>query len=62
MNLDQTAIAKIEELEAELAEAQATIGALESLLTSVEVKLTLAVAQNALMMADRTYQYESNAD
>jgi hypothetical protein len=55
MNLDPIVIEKIESLEAELAEAQATIAALESLLTDVEVKLQLALAQNALMMSDRTY-------
>jgi len=55
MNLDPIVIEKIESLEAELAEAQATIAALESLLTDVEVKLQLALAQNALMMSDRTF-------
>ena len=55
MHLDPIVLQKIESLEAELAEAQATIAALESLLTDVEVKLQLALAQNALMMSDRTY-------
>lgn len=55
MDIDQVAIERIESLEAELAEAQALIGALESYLTQVEVNLQLALAQNALMMSDRTY-------
>lgn len=57
MELDQIALTKIEELEAELAEAQAIIGALESYLTQVEVNLQLALAQNALMLSDRTYTH-----
>lgn len=53
--MNTEALAKIEMLEAELAEAQATIAAIESYLTQVEVNLQLALAQNALMMSDRTY-------
>jgi uncharacterized coiled-coil protein SlyX len=62
MDINPVALAKIEELEAEIAERDALIGALESLLTSTEVKLSLALAQNALMMSDRMYTHESHAD
>ena len=55
MVLDNEAVTKIAELEAELAEAQATIAALESLLTDVEVNLQVSLAEISLLMADRTY-------
>lgn len=53
--MDETAIKKIEELEAELAELQADNAVLEIRLTDTENELALAVGQIIIMKSDCTY-------